>query len=63
MHILIFPSKIWAKKVHYTWQNDSVSVLLVCLVCFLDSIVYRHAYFAILLFMVLVFLFVLNESL
>ena len=21
MHILIFPSKIWTKSVHYTWQN------------------------------------------
>ena len=21
MHILISPSKIWAKSVHYTWQN------------------------------------------
>ena len=21
MHIPIFPSKIWAKSTHYTWQN------------------------------------------
>ena len=42
--------------------HDSVSVLLVYLVCFLDSVVVRHIFFAILLFIVLIFLF-LNKSL
>ena len=34
------------------WIHDSVSVLLVCLVCFLDSIVDRYVFIAILLFIV-----------
>ena len=42
--------------------HDSVSVLLVCLLCFLHSIVDRYIFFAILLFMVLIFFF-LNKSL
>ena len=42
--------------------HDSVSVL-VCLVCFLDSIVDRCVFIAILLFIVLIFFFFLNESL
>ena len=37
--------------------HDSVSVLLVCLVCFLDSIVDRYVFIAILLFIVLIFFF------
>ena len=44
-------------------NHDSVSVLLVCLVCFLDSIVDRFIFFAILLFIVLIFFFFLNKSL
>ena len=49
------------------WQpskciHDSVSVLLVHLLCFLDSIVYRYIFIAILLFIVLTFFF-LNKSL
>ena len=42
--------------------HDSVSVLLFCLACFLDSIVDRYVFIAILLFIVLI-LFFLNESL
>ena len=42
--------------------HESVSVLLVCLVCFLDSIVDRYVFIAILLFIVLI-LFFLNKSL
>ena len=41
---------------------DSTSVLPVCLVCFLDSIVHRYIFFAILLFIVLIFYF-LSKSL
>ena len=37
--------------------HDSVSVLLVCLVCFLDSVVDRYIFIAILLFIVLIFFF------
>ena len=37
--------------------HDSVSVLLVCLVCVLDSIVDRYVFIAILLFIVLIFFF------
>ena len=44
------------------YLHDSASVLLVCLVCFLDSIVDRYAFVAILLFTVLTFFF-LNKSL
>ena len=43
--------------------HDSVSVLLVCLVCFLDSIVDRYVFIAILLFIVLIFYFCLSKSL
>ena len=42
--------------------HNSVSVLLVCLVCFLDSIVHRYVFLANLLFIVLIFFF-LNKSL
>ena len=42
--------------------HDSVSVL-VCLVCFLDSIVDRYVFVATLLFKVLIFLFFLIKSL
>ena len=41
--------------------HDSVSVLLVCSVCFLGSIVDRYVFSAILLFIVLIFFF-LNKS-
>ena len=41
---------------------ESVSVLLVCLVCFLDLIVDSYEFIAILMFIVLIFFF-LNESL
>ena len=43
--------------------HDSVSTLLVGLVCFLDSIVNRYVFIAILLFIVLIFSFFLNKSL
>ena len=43
--------------------HDSVSVLLVSSVCFLDSIVDRFVFFAILLFIVLTLYFFLNKSL
>ena len=42
--------------------HDSVSVVLVCLVCFLDSTVERYVFIAILLFLVLIF-FSLNKPL
>ena len=42
--------------------HDSVSVLLDSLACFLDSIVDNYVFFAILLFIVLIF-FILNKSL
>ena len=37
--------------------HDSISFILVCLVCFLDSIVDRFVFFAILLFIILIFFF------
>ena len=43
--------------------HDSVSVLLVCSVCFLDTIVDRYIFFAILMFVVLIIFFFLNKSL
>ena len=43
--------------------HDSISVLLLCLVCFLDSIIDRCAFYAILLFMILMFFFFLSKSL
>ena len=43
--------------------HDSVSVLLVCLVCLLDSIVDKYLFIAILLFIVLIPFFYLNKSL
>ena len=43
--------------------HDSVFVLLVCLVCFLDSIADRSVFSAILLFTVLTFFFFLSMSL
>ena len=42
--------------------HDSVSVLFICLVCFLDSIVYSYVFIAILLVIVWIFFF-LNKSL
>ena len=54
-----FPSGNHQNPLHI---HDSVPVLLVCLVCFLHSIVDRHIFFAILLFIILI-LFFLNKSL
>ena len=42
--------------------HDCVSLLLVCLVCFLDSVVNRYVIFALLLFTALIFFF-LNKFL
>ena len=50
------------KHQHVLSIDDSVSDLLVCLFCFLDSIVDRYVLIAILLFIVLI-LFFLNKSL
>ena len=43
--------------------RGSVSVLLVCLVHFLNSVVDRYVFITILLFVVLIFFFFLNKSL
>ena len=68
--VLLFPSPLHALS-HTPFSSgnhqdalhihDSVSVLLVCLVWFLDSIVDRYVIIAILLF--IVFIFFLNKSL
>ena len=42
---------------------DSVPVLLICLVCFLDSVVDSCEFVAIVMFIVLIFFFFLNKSL
>ena len=55
-----FPSGNHQNSFHI---HDSVSVLFTCLVCFLDSAVDRYVLIAILLFVVLIFLFFLNKSL
>ena len=57
-HIL-FPSGNHQNALHI---HDSVSVILVHYICFLDSIVDRFVFFAISLFIVLIFFF-LNKSL
>ena len=43
--------------------HESVSVLLVCLLCFLDLVVDRYVFIAILLCIVLILLFFLNKPL
>ena len=68
--VLLFPSPLHALS-HTPFSSgnhqdalhihDSVSVLLVCIVYVLDSIVERYVFFAIVLFIALIFFFFLNN--
>ena len=65
LFVLLYPltsSHIPSHPLPYSYHqnlpvHNSVSVLLICLVCFLDSIVGRSVFIAILLFIVLIFFF------
>ena len=53
----LFPAENPPNDLHI---YDSIPVLLVCLVCFLDSVVDRCEFVAILMFIVLIFFFIYN---